>query len=63
VARLLLERGTNATTQNQNGWTALHMVAADGYKEVVRLLLGEDASVVAQAWDGTTVLGSESAIY
>jgi hypothetical protein len=39
------------------------MVAADGYKEVVRLLLGEDASVVAQAWDGTTVLGSESAIY
>jgi len=51
VVRLLLERGANATTQNQNGWTALHRVATDGYKEVIRLLPGEDASIVAQAWD------------
>lgn len=39
VARLLLERGANATTQNQNG-TALHGMAADGYKEVFQIAIG-----------------------
>jgi ankyrin repeat protein len=43
IVKLLLERGANPNTKDNNGWTPLHWAAYHGHVDVVRVLLERGA--------------------
>jgi ankyrin repeat protein len=49
-------RGTSATSGINIGWTPLHLAAAQGNVEVVRILVERGADTIAQTEDGRTPL-------
>ena len=56
VARLLLERGADATVQTNDGSTPLHLASQRGHEGVVRLLIMHGAVATAQAKNSLTPL-------
>ena len=56
VARLLLDRGMDASGGNSDGQTPLHLAAGSGSREVVLMLLERHAPVDARDEDGLTPL-------
>ena len=54
VARLLLDRGANASLAAADGHTALHVAVARWDAEAVRLLLSHGADRTARDGDGRT---------
>ena len=56
VLQVLLECDADTDIRNRNGFTALSMAADAGYAEVVRLLLGANATPDVPCDDGMTAL-------
>lgn len=58
ILQALIEAGGDptATALNQGGWTALHVAAAGGHVDAVRLLLASGASPAAQCQQRTSAL-------
>jgi ankyrin repeat protein len=55
-AAVLLDAGGDANARDDNGRTALHAAAAQGYSDVVKLLVERGADVAAKDADGATPL-------
>ena len=53
LAKVLIERGADV---NRQGWTPLHYAAAKGHREMIRLLLDNDAYIDSESSNGTTPL-------
>jgi ankyrin repeat protein len=53
LAELLIERGADV---NRKGWTPLHYAATRGHREMIRLLLDNNAYIDSEAENGTTPL-------
>jgi ankyrin repeat protein len=53
LARVLIERGADV---NKPGWTALHYAATRGHRDMMRLLLDNDAYIDSEAPNGSTPL-------
>ena len=53
LAKLLIERGADV---NKPGWAPLHYAASRGHRDMMRLLLDNDAYIDAEADNGTTPL-------
>jgi ankyrin repeat protein len=53
LAQVLIGRGADV---NKPGWTPLHYAATRGHREMMRLLLNNDAYLDSEAADGTTPL-------
>ncbi|MCJ1250247.1 hypothetical protein MMC30_007473 [Trapelia coarctata] len=53
---LLADPRTKVNATNKEGWTALHLAAFDGYKDIVRLLLTHGADIEAREIEGRTAL-------
>jgi ankyrin repeat protein len=53
VAKVLIERGAEV---NKPGWTPLHYAATRGHRDMMRLLLENDAYIDAEAPNGSTPL-------
>ncbi|XP_045113553.1 ankyrin repeat and SAM domain-containing protein 1A-like isoform X12 [Portunus trituberculatus] len=51
-----LRRGPGANVQDSSGYTALHLAALNGHKDVVALLLAHEASCNVQDGEGSTPL-------
>jgi ankyrin repeat protein len=58
---MLLEKGADFTTANNNGWTPLNSASNSGYAEVVKMLLEKGADFTTISNDGWTPLNSASA--
>ncbi len=56
TVRLLIERGANVLSKDEQGDTALHKAAAEGHESVARLLLKQGADVSAADSGGRTAL-------
>jgi len=56
VVKCLLSHGTDASIQNNDGWTALHYAAEKGHLEVVNLLLSHKANTSEEDNSGSTAL-------
>ena len=56
IARLLVEHGSHATAQDNQGWTPLHWAAKEGSIDLACLLIEHGANVTAQDHDGWTPL-------
>jgi ankyrin repeat protein len=57
VVKLLLDRGAKVNAREKEfGWTALFLVARDGYSDIVGLLLSRGADVNIKGKDGYTAL-------
>ncbi len=53
LAKVLIARGADV---NREGWTPLHYAAAKGHREMMRLLLENDAYLDSESANGTTPL-------
>ncbi len=53
LAKLLIDRGADV---NKPGWTPLHYAATRGHREMMRLLLENDAYIDSESAGGTTPL-------
>ena len=53
LAQLLIERGADV---NKPGWTPLHYASTRGHREMMRLLIENDAYLDSETDDGTTPL-------
>jgi ankyrin repeat protein len=53
LAKVLIEQGADV---NKPGWTPLHYAAAKGHREMMRLLLDNDAYIDSESANGTTPL-------
>ena len=53
LAKVLIERGAEV---NKPGWTPLHYAATRGHREMMRLLLDNDAYIDSESANGTTPL-------
>ena len=53
LAKVLIERGADI---NKPGWTALHYAATRGHREMMRLLIENDAYLDSESPNGTTPL-------
>ncbi len=53
LAKILIARGADV---NREGWTPLHYAAAKGHREMMRLLLENDAYLDSESANGTTPL-------
>lgn len=53
LAKLLIDRGADV---NKPGWTPLHYAATRGHREMMRLLLENDAYIDSESANGTTPL-------
>ena len=53
LAQKLIERGADV---NRKGWTPLHYAATRGHREMMRLLLDNDAYIDSESDNGTTPL-------
>ncbi len=52
--RLLLDQGIDVNAKNEKGWTALHLAAHQGHKDIVELLIKSGANVnqkIQSCWD------------
>jgi hypothetical protein len=57
IVELLLDRGTDATVTNEDGWLPLHTAASKGYVDIVGLLLDMDkVQVDSKDRNGQTAL-------
>ena len=55
IARMLIERGANVSTQDEDGPTALHL-ASENDVDLARMLIERGADVSARKKDGWTAL-------
>ncbi len=53
LAKVLIEQGADV---NKPGWTPLHYAASKGHREMMRLLLDNDAYIDSESANGTTPL-------
>jgi ankyrin repeat protein len=53
LAKVLITRGADV---NREGWTPLHYAASKGHREMMRLLLENDAYIDSESANGTTPL-------
>jgi ankyrin repeat protein len=53
LAKVLIERGADI---NKPGWTPLHYAASRGHRDMMRLLLDNDAYIDSESANGTTPL-------
>jgi ankyrin repeat protein len=53
LAKVLIEQGADV---NRPGWTPLHYAATRGHREMMRLLLDNDAYIDSESANGTTPL-------
>ncbi len=53
LAQVLIERGADV---NREGWTPLHYASTRGHREMMRLLLDNDAYIDSESANGTTPL-------
>jgi ankyrin repeat protein len=53
LAKVLIERGADI---NKPGWTPLHYAATRGHRDMIRLLLDNDAYIDSESANGTTPL-------
>jgi ankyrin repeat protein len=53
LAKVLISRGADV---NRPGWTPLHYAAAKGHREMMRLLLENEAYIDSESANGTTPL-------
>ena len=53
LAKVLIARGADV---NREGWTPLHYAATKGHREMMRLLLENDAYIDSESGNGTTPL-------
>jgi ankyrin repeat protein len=49
VVKLLLEAKADVSVEDNDGWTALHIAAKNGYEAVVKLLLASSVPSVNSA--------------
>jgi ankyrin repeat protein len=56
VVRLLIERGMDVTTKDENLSTPLHLASSSGVPEIVRLLIESGADVTDKDGSGRTPL-------
>ncbi|KLT22437.1 ankyrin repeat domain protein [Wolbachia endosymbiont of Armadillidium vulgare str. wVulC] len=56
MAELLIKKGANVNTADQEGCTPLHCAALNGHKEIVELLLDKGANINVVGQGGSTVL-------
>lgn len=56
IAELLIKKGGNVNTADQDGCTLLHCAAINGHEEIVKLLLDKGADVTSVGCVGSTVL-------
>ena len=52
MGRLLLEHRADATVQQKDGWTPLHLASNAGYEDIARLLLEHGTDATAQDENG-----------
>ena len=60
VARLLIQRGADVSTADENGNTPLHIASEYGNQEVARLLIEQGADISAATKDGAAPLHNAS---
>ena len=53
LAKLLIDRGADV---NRAGWTPLHYASTRGHRDMMRLLLDNDAYIDSESANGTTPL-------